>query len=159
MTGQKWSGQHRRLSEKLRARAIGQLCHFCGLPMLPGQPLDLDHAPDGRGYRGVTHRHCNRADGGRKSLAIQRARGRPRTRRFLMPSEAAYGIEISTDRTHTSVVEAGRGPAVRSKRTTTGRESAEADTGRTATSTPTTTVRRVRCHSNSALRRGQPRSG
>jgi hypothetical protein len=35
VTGQKWSGQHRRLSEKLRARAIGQLCHFCGLPMLP----------------------------------------------------------------------------------------------------------------------------
>jgi hypothetical protein len=26
-----------------------------------------------------------------------------------MPTEAAYGIEISTDRTHTSVVEAGRG--------------------------------------------------
>jgi hypothetical protein len=64
VTGQKWSGEHRRLSEKLRARAIGQLCHFCGLPMLPGQPLDLDHAPDGRGYRGVAHRYCNRADGG-----------------------------------------------------------------------------------------------
>jgi hypothetical protein len=109
VTGAKWSGQHRRLSEKLRARAIGQLCHFCGLPMLPGQPLDLDHAPDGRSYRGVAHRHCNRADGGRKSLAIQRGRGRLRRRRFVMPSEAAYGIEISTDRTHTSVVEAGRG--------------------------------------------------
>jgi hypothetical protein len=109
VTGPKWSGPHRRLSEQMRARAIGQICHFCGQPMLPGQPLDLDHAPDGRGYRGVTHRHCNRADGGRKSLAIQRAHGRLRKRRFVMPSEAAYGIEISTDRTHTSVVEAGRG--------------------------------------------------
>jgi hypothetical protein len=109
VTGAKWSGEHRRLSEKLRSRAVGETCHFCLLPMLPGQPLDLDHAPDGRGYRGVTHRHCNRADGGRKSLAIQRARGRLRKRRFVMPGEAAYGIEISTDRTHTSVVEAGRG--------------------------------------------------
>jgi hypothetical protein len=38
--------------------------------MLPGQPLDLDYAPDGRSYRGVTHRYCSRADGARKSLAI-----------------------------------------------------------------------------------------
>jgi hypothetical protein len=109
VTGAKWSGPHRRLSEQLRARAIGKVCHFCQMPMLPGQPLDLDHAPDGHTYRGVTHRQCNRADGGRKSLAIQRARGRPRKRRFVMPGEVAYGIEISTDRAHTSIARAGRG--------------------------------------------------
>jgi hypothetical protein len=106
----KWSGSHRRLSEKLRARAIGQVCHFCGRAIRSGEPTDLDHAPDGRTYRGVTHRYCNRADGGRKSLAIQRARGRLRKRRFvLMPNEVALGVEIAIDRTHTSVVAAGRG--------------------------------------------------
>jgi hypothetical protein len=51
VTRQKWSGAHRRLSEQMRARAIGQACHYCSRPMLPGQPLDLDHAPDGRANR------------------------------------------------------------------------------------------------------------
>ena len=109
MTGAKWSGEHRRLSEQMRARAFGQICHFCRLPMLPGQPLDLDHAPDGLTYRGVAHRHCNRADGARKSLAIQRARRGQRRRRFIMGSEVALGVEIAIDRGHTSIVRAGRG--------------------------------------------------
>jgi hypothetical protein len=109
MTGQKWSGPHRRLAEKLKPHALGRPCHFCGLPMLPGQPLDLDHAPDGRSYRGVAHRHCNRADGARKSLAIQRARRGQRRRRFIMGNEVALGVEIAIDRGHTSIVRAGRG--------------------------------------------------
>jgi hypothetical protein len=109
VTGAKWSGPHRRLSEQLRARAIGKVCHFCGWPMLPGQPLDLDHAPDGRRYRGVTHRHCNRSDGARKSLAIHRARRQRRRRRFTVPTEGCLGVEISVDRSHTAVVHAGRG--------------------------------------------------
>jgi hypothetical protein len=109
VTGQKWSGEHRRLSEQMRARALGQLCHFCGLPMLPGQPLDLDHADDGIRYRGVAHRRCNRVDGGRKSLAIQRARRQQRRRRFTVPTEGCLGVEIAVDRSHTAVVHAGRG--------------------------------------------------
>jgi hypothetical protein len=109
MTGAKWSGPHRRLAEKLKPEAIGKPCHFCQLPMLPGQPLDLDHAPDGLTYRGVAHRHCNRADGGRKSLAIQRARRGQRRRRFIMENEVALGVEIAIDRGHTSIVRAGRG--------------------------------------------------
>jgi hypothetical protein len=110
MTGAKWPGPHRRLAEKLKPHALGRPCHFCGLPMLPGQPLDLDHAPDGRSYRGVAHRHCNRADGARKSLAIQRTRrGQPRRRFIVLGSEVALGVEISFDRAHTSIALAGRG--------------------------------------------------
>jgi hypothetical protein len=109
VTGQKWSGSHRRLSEQMRAHAIGGICHFCALPMLPGQPLDLDHAPDGRGYRGVAHRSCNRRDGALKSLAIQRARRQQRWRRFTVTTEGCLGVEISVDRSYTAVVHAGRG--------------------------------------------------
>jgi hypothetical protein len=109
MTGQKWSGGHRRLSEQMRAHALGRICHFCGQPMLPGQPLDLDHAPDGLTYRGVAHRSCNRADGGRKSLAIQRARRQQRRRMVTVPTEGCLGVEISVDRSRTAVVHAGRG--------------------------------------------------
>jgi hypothetical protein len=94
----------------LKPEAIGKRCHFCGLPMLPGQLLDLDHAPDGITYRGVAHRHCNRADGGRKSVAIQRARRGQRMRRFIsMGNEVALGVEIAIDRGHTSIARAGRG--------------------------------------------------
>jgi hypothetical protein len=100
----------------MRADAVGRICHFCGRPMLPGQPLDLDHAPDGRGYRGVSHASCNRSDGGRKGMLIQLARrgqqrARPvrssRRRRFIV-DEVAYGIEIAIDRAHTSIACAGR---------------------------------------------------
>jgi hypothetical protein len=94
----------------MRVRALGQVCHFCGLPMLPGQPLDLDHAPDGRRYRGVTHRHCNRSDGARKALALRRARrGQPTRRRLIMGNEVALGVEIAIDRGHTSIARASRG--------------------------------------------------
>ena len=109
MTGAKWSGPHRRLSEQMRAHALGRICHFCGLPMLPGQPLDLDHAPDGRSYRGVTHRGCNRADGARKSLAIKRARRGQQRRGYTVRNEVALGVEIAIDRGHSSIVRAGRG--------------------------------------------------
>jgi hypothetical protein len=93
----------------MRANAVGRICHFCGRQMLPGQPLDLDHAPDGRGYRGVSHASCNRSDGGRKGMLIQLARRGQRRRKFIMVNEVAYGIEIAVDRSHTSVACAGRG--------------------------------------------------
>jgi hypothetical protein len=109
VTGAKWSGGHRRLSEQMRVRALGQICHFCGLPMLHGQPLDLDHAPDGRSYRGVAHRSCNRRAGALKGQLIQLARRQQRRRRFTVPTEGCLGVEIAVDRSHTSVVHAGRG--------------------------------------------------
>lgn len=58
---------HQKLRTNLLALAYGQPCHFCNKPMLPGQPLDLDHTDDGRSYRGMTHQACNRADGARKT--------------------------------------------------------------------------------------------
>jgi hypothetical protein len=125
VTGAKWSGSHRRLAEKLKPHALGKPCHFCGRPMLPGQALDLDHAPDG-GYRGVAHASCNRSAGGRQGKLVQMARRRARSARearsagrtaasrnrrrgFILGNEVALGVEIAIDRAHTSVVVAGRG--------------------------------------------------
>jgi hypothetical protein len=45
------------------------------MPMLPGQPLDLDHTDDRTAYLGMSHARCNRGHGrGRRG-------GRPRKRR------------------------------------------------------------------------------
>ena len=53
---------HRRPRDEVR-RAVargGVLCARCGEPIVPGTPVDLDHADDGSGYLGATHRRCNR---------------------------------------------------------------------------------------------------
>jgi hypothetical protein len=42
-------------------------CSRCGLPILIGEPWDLDHADNGDGYRGVSHSSCNRLVGARKA--------------------------------------------------------------------------------------------
>ena len=60
---------HRRLRAGWRpivARG-GVLCARCGLPIIPSEPFDLDHADDGRGYLGDSHRRCNRATAGRRA--------------------------------------------------------------------------------------------
>jgi hypothetical protein len=103
MTKAKYSGPHRRLSELLRAGAHGLPCVRCGEPMLPGQPLDLDHDDDHPGrYRGVAHASCNRSAGATKG---NRQRTIPR-RQIMSDTPAAYGIEISQDRAHTSIAAA-----------------------------------------------------
>lgn len=61
--------RHQQLRKQLLPSAYGKTCHFCGKPMLPGQPLDLDHTDDGSSYRGMAHASCNRADGARKTNA------------------------------------------------------------------------------------------
>jgi hypothetical protein len=38
----------------------------------PGQPWDLDHTDDRRGYLGAAHRFCNRSAGARKRNAKTR---------------------------------------------------------------------------------------
>lgn len=60
---------HQRLRAQLLPDAYGKACHFCGHPMLPGQPLDLDHSPDRQSYRGMAHASCNRRDGAAKTNA------------------------------------------------------------------------------------------
>jgi hypothetical protein len=71
--------------------------------MLPGQPLDLDHDDDNPSrYRGVAHSHCNRSAGAAKG---NRQRNTTR-RRVIVDTPAAFGIEVSTDRAHTSIAAA-----------------------------------------------------
>ena len=67
----KYNGAHPKIRAALLPAAIGQLCHFCGQPMLAGQRLDLDHTLDGSAYRGITHMSCNRRDGGKRGRAAQ----------------------------------------------------------------------------------------
>lgn len=68
--------EHRGVRARLLPQAYGQACTRCGRPMMPGQPLDLDHAEDRTTYLGFAHASCNRAAGARKrnSIATQRNR-------------------------------------------------------------------------------------
>lgn len=62
-----YGSQHQALRRALLPRAYGTPCSRCGLPMLPGQELDLDHDDNDRSlYRGFSHSECNRQAGGRK---------------------------------------------------------------------------------------------
>lgn len=58
-----YGAKHQRLRETTIADAIDTPCHFCGEPMLVGQPLHLDHTEDRSAYRGFAHAQCNRRDG------------------------------------------------------------------------------------------------
>jgi hypothetical protein len=65
------------------AQAVGQLCVRCGLPMLPGQEVQLDHADDGSGrYLGYSHKRCNLSAGASRgnrmrAAAYRAAKGLP----------------------------------------------------------------------------------
>jgi len=100
----RYGGPHQSLRRAGRPYAYGQPCVRCGRPMLPGQPIDLDHTDDRGGYLGWSHATCNRAAGAALGNERRRAR-RERTRKVL--TECALGIEISEDRRHTSIVAAG----------------------------------------------------
>jgi hypothetical protein len=97
-------GPHRSIRRALLPYAVGSLCVRCGLPILPGQPVDLDHTDDRAAYLGWSHSRCNRAAGARLGNARRRARNE---RKPVMATEVALALEISEDRRHTSVVAAG----------------------------------------------------
>jgi hypothetical protein len=108
MTGAKYRGAHRRLSERMRALALGSPCVRCGQPLLPGQSFDLDHDDDNpRRYRGVAHSSCNRSAGATKG---NRLRSHP-PRRITMDTPAAYGVDVAVDRAHTSIAAAAQADA------------------------------------------------
>ncbi|WP_406168900.1 hypothetical protein [Streptomyces sp. NBC_00996] len=65
---------HQALRRALLPDAYGKPCPRCGLPMLRGQSLDLDHTDDRSGYNGMAHASCNRAAGARKRNARQNRR-------------------------------------------------------------------------------------
>lgn len=71
--------QHRQARKRLLPKAYGTPCPLCGLVMLKGQALDLDHSLPlilgGVVGDRITHAQCNRGAGGR--LARSRERQRP----------------------------------------------------------------------------------
>jgi hypothetical protein len=50
-------------------RGGSAVCRLCGLPIAPDAEWDLDHRPDRLGYRGPSHRHCNRSEGAKRGNA------------------------------------------------------------------------------------------
>jgi hypothetical protein len=97
-----YAGPHQAIRRVLRPDAYGKPCPRCGLPMLPGQDLDLGHTDDRAAYSGMEHARCNRQAGARLGNARRRERSRP------MLATVALALEISEDRQHTSLVTAGR---------------------------------------------------
>jgi hypothetical protein len=103
MTNPKYAASHQRLRRALLPSAVGSACVRCGLVILPGQPIDLDHQDDGVNYRGWSHSFCNRSAAGRRGRQVQLAR----KKRRAMLTRCSLGIQISDDRRHTSIAAAG----------------------------------------------------
>jgi hypothetical protein len=61
--------RHQAIRRALLPGAYGQPCIRCGQPLQPGQPIELDHTDDRRGYAGFAHRWCNRSAGGQLGAA------------------------------------------------------------------------------------------
>jgi len=55
----------------LAALVPGTPCPHCHRPMHPSMALDLDHADDRSGYRGLAHASCNRRAGANKRNAAR----------------------------------------------------------------------------------------
>lgn len=71
-TARGYGYDHARIRKARLASAYGTPCARCGEVMVEGEPLDLDHNDDRDGYRGFSHRRCNRAAGARKGNANRR---------------------------------------------------------------------------------------
>jgi hypothetical protein len=88
-----------------RRRAVAWLtlprvCRFCGRPIEPGEPWDLDHVLGREGGDfgpvALAHRRCNRADGAERAKASRRT---SLIRRHLADeAERAYWLEVNAAR-------------------------------------------------------------
>jgi hypothetical protein len=62
--GYGWRHQQRRKVWERVVAAGEAYCARCGRGIRPDEPWDLDHEDDRNGYRGPSHRGCNRATAG-----------------------------------------------------------------------------------------------
>lgn len=62
--------EHQQIRARTKPHAYGKPCTRCGntLTRDPDDPIELDHDDEGRGYRGWSHRSCNRRAGALKAL-------------------------------------------------------------------------------------------
>ena len=72
-----WGSQHQKLRKALLPSAYGKPCVRCGLPMLLGQKLHLDHNDNRTGWLGFSHAACNLRAAAKKARAIQLYGKRP----------------------------------------------------------------------------------
>ncbi len=86
------------------AYADGKPCVRCGEPLERGQAIDLDHNDDGMTYRGLAHATCNRRAGAERGHLLRTAR----RHKIMKLENVALGVEVSSDRMHTSVSAAAR---------------------------------------------------
>ena len=71
-TARGYDHRHKRLRAALLAALVpGTPCPHCHRPMHPSMALDLDHADDRSGYRGLAHASCNRRAGANKRNAAR----------------------------------------------------------------------------------------
>lgn len=69
--GDRYGNEHRRARDAMLPYAVGQPCTRCGVPIMPGDRVDLDHADNiesvsefyGSVYSGFAHASCNRRAG------------------------------------------------------------------------------------------------
>jgi hypothetical protein len=109
MVKPRYAGPHQAMRRRMLPYAIGSRCVRCGLVILRGQDLDLDHTDDGAAYAGWSHAHCNRSAGaqmGNLQRSERRNARRERTRKLL--KEVCLGLEIAEDRSHVANCAAGR---------------------------------------------------
>jgi hypothetical protein len=98
----KYGRRHRNIRAAMLANAIGTPCVRCGRPIEAGDDVDLDHADDGNGYRGLAHASCNRRAGQQRGVTLRQAR----RHHVLKLDNVAIGVEVAHDRLHTSIVAA-----------------------------------------------------
>jgi hypothetical protein len=69
----RYGAEHRATRAATIDQAVGQLCARCQTTILEGQPVDLDHADNGQGYLGYSHRSCNASAGASRGNALRAA--------------------------------------------------------------------------------------